>query len=150
MDDICYLCGLPIYKDTGSWDHVVPLSLNGTNGRNNTKRAHKVCNNKKSNFLIQQLGKVFPPIPLCTGCGCDKFSKMCKMPDGQIVPHSNIYAKKLKQRKIKGMFRCIECNTIYEHIKTKPAIRKVYQRTLAETMMLIMNTSYSNLTWGER
>ncbi len=55
-DGICYLCEKKIkYFSEASIDHVIPLSKGGTSKKANLKIAHKSCNGKKGNTLLEDL-----------------------------------------------------------------------------------------------
>jgi 5-methylcytosine-specific restriction endonuclease McrA len=46
---ICYLCGDFVSRGTEQYDHVIPISKNGTHTYNNVKVAHSTCNQRKYN-----------------------------------------------------------------------------------------------------
>lgn len=59
---LCYLCQEPIdmkvprtSKRGATVDHVIPLSRGGSDEMDNLKLAHWICNNKKSNKLVEEL-----------------------------------------------------------------------------------------------
>lgn len=59
---LCYLCQEPIdmkvprtSKRGATVDHVIPLSRGGSDEIDNLKLAHWICNNKKSNKLVEEL-----------------------------------------------------------------------------------------------
>lgn len=56
----CYLCGLPMNPDaTGpgvpTFDHVIPLSRGGADVLDNVRPAHKGCNSRKHDRLLDEL-----------------------------------------------------------------------------------------------
>ena len=60
----CHLCGLPIPDNIvsqahplfGTIDHIVPLSRNGTNSASNLGPAHRLCNGRKGNVIVDPEG----------------------------------------------------------------------------------------------
>ncbi len=50
-NNICYWCGKPIDKSDLSIDHIIPLSRDGTNTKDNIVAAHIFCNTSKNNKL---------------------------------------------------------------------------------------------------
>lgn len=48
----CHICGKELNKNTATVDHLIPLSMNGPNGQNNTKLACDTCNHIRSNEPI--------------------------------------------------------------------------------------------------
>lgn len=49
---ICHICGLPVSEDALSFDHVIPLAKGGSHTANNIKVAHKRCNFRKKDRII--------------------------------------------------------------------------------------------------
>lgn len=47
----CFVCKLHVYKEDATLEHVVPLSLGGTNGADNLWISHLACNLKRGNKL---------------------------------------------------------------------------------------------------
>lgn len=50
----CWYCGVRITVDNRSIDHVVPKSLNGSNGRVNKVVACIPCNGRKAAMSVEQ------------------------------------------------------------------------------------------------
>jgi 5-methylcytosine-specific restriction endonuclease McrA len=51
---ICYLCGTHVSFSVFSIDHVIPKSKGGTNSLDNLMPAHKECNFKKADKILNQ------------------------------------------------------------------------------------------------
>lgn len=52
---LCYLCGLPIKKQSEvSSDHIIPKALGGKTTPANIACTHRVCNSKKGSMTVQQ------------------------------------------------------------------------------------------------
>lgn len=50
---ICGICGKLVESiDDASRDHIIPISLGGHNGPSNIRLAHKICNTKRANRLV--------------------------------------------------------------------------------------------------
>lgn len=62
---VCGICLEPIlHIETATVDHIIPISLGGSNHRNNVQLAHPKCNRKKGNdpnFLPISLRKTRCP-----------------------------------------------------------------------------------------
>lgn len=52
---ICYLCKREVSQADLVLDHIVPISRGGTHSPDNVKVAHRCCNSKKSNKLLEEL-----------------------------------------------------------------------------------------------
>lgn len=59
---ICWLCGEPVDSNLprvsrmgGTIDHIVPISRGGSDVLDNCRLAHWICNNRKSNKLVEEL-----------------------------------------------------------------------------------------------
>ncbi|MGI8313327.1 HNH endonuclease [Saccharopolyspora hattusasensis] len=58
LSNICWICGKQINLDlppnhrmSFTADHIVPLSLGGSNTLDNARPAHRSCNSKRSNRI---------------------------------------------------------------------------------------------------
>lgn len=49
---VCHICGLPVSEDELSFDHVIPLAKSGSHTTDNIKVAHKRCNSRKKDKII--------------------------------------------------------------------------------------------------
>jgi 5-methylcytosine-specific restriction endonuclease McrA len=73
----CVYCGS---KENLTLDHIIPKSRGGTHTWDNLVTACMKCNNKKDNFLLEELGVSIPPIPRLTPLHflTNSASKNCK------------------------------------------------------------------------
>lgn len=53
--NICYYCCEPVHRDSITVDHVIPFSRGGKTVLSNLVVACKKCNQKKGNFLPQEV-----------------------------------------------------------------------------------------------
>jgi 5-methylcytosine-specific restriction endonuclease McrA len=60
---ICYLCNLPINPTNVHFDHVIPLSRNGSHSSDNLRPTHPRCNLIKHDKLVEELGITVRPLP---------------------------------------------------------------------------------------
>ena len=51
----CYLCKGDVVRTEASLDHVIPLSRGGIHDPSNVRLAHRRCNSRKGNFLLQEI-----------------------------------------------------------------------------------------------
>lgn len=62
FENSCYICGYPVYRSTGDpfegllspqADHILPHSLGGAGAAGHLLPTHRVCNDAKSNALVE-------------------------------------------------------------------------------------------------
>ena len=46
---ICYVCKKPVARERASREHIIPLSIGGTDAESNLSISHKRCNSKRGN-----------------------------------------------------------------------------------------------------
>lgn len=52
---ICHICGGTVAPNQLGYDHVIPLTRGGAHSDENIKVAHRVCNSRKSNRLLEEM-----------------------------------------------------------------------------------------------
>lgn len=56
----CQICGKKVAKGTRSFDHIIPLSLNGSHSQINLQLTHLLCNVKRGNGRIPAQIRILP------------------------------------------------------------------------------------------
>ena len=56
----CQLCGKRVTKATRSFDHIIPISLNGSHSQINLQLTHLACNVKRGNSRIPAQIRMLP------------------------------------------------------------------------------------------
>lgn len=88
---ICYLCKKPVEFESSTLDHIVPRCRNGSNGEDNLKIAHELCNNQKADKLLHEFEKE-------RNHEIDRF----------LVKHFRFFPRKTK-RSFEKTGRCVYC-----------------------------------------
>lgn len=54
---LCWICGNELTANTATMDHVIPVSLGGSNSRRNLRAACRSCNEQRGNRIA---GDIYP------------------------------------------------------------------------------------------